>query len=179
MAKSAKPAAKPAAAAKAAPVASSGAPRAPLPLDPRRWIYVAIDVAMTIGYLIILDNLLHNRHWWARVLLYLLPVATAVMAIGTGVGRRVGWWMTIGAGATMLVWTVAFILLLLKTASYLSGVYGAFGKAAASGMLLAVALIVEFVAILPALQLKWSLTRAGRRAFGLAPALPSMKVATP
>ena len=147
--------------------------------DPRRFIYVAIDVALTIAYLIVLSNLLHNRHAWARAVLYILPLATAVMAVGTGIGRRLGWWLTLGAGAVMLIWSVGFIILLLTTASYLSGVYGAFGKAAASGMLLAVALIVEFVAFLPVLQLKWSLTRAGRRAFGLAPvtrALP-LKVA--
>jgi hypothetical protein len=61
------------------------------------------------------------------------------------------------------------VILLLTTAAYLSGVYGAFGKAAASGATLAVFLVIEAVAFLPALQLKWALTRAGRRAFGLAP----------
>ena len=127
-------------------------------------------MVVTIAYVIVLADLLHNRHAWARIILYLLPLATAVMAVGTAIGRRVGWWMTISGGAVMLLWAVAFIVLLITTASYLSGVYGAFGKAAASGMMLAVALVVECVAFLPALQLKWSLTRAGRRAFGLAPA---------
>ena len=173
MAKSGKPKSK--AAVAAAPAAASVQPR-----DPRRFIYVAIDVVFTVAYLIVLSDLLHNRHAWARAILYLLPLATAVMAVGTAMGRKVGWWMTIGAGTAMLVWTVGFIILLLTTASFLSGVYGAFGKAAASGMLLAVAIIIEVVAFLPALQLKWSLTRAGRRAFGLAlppPPLPPMKVA--
>ena len=75
----------------------------------------------------------------------------------------------IAGGTTLLLWTVGFIVLLLTTAAYLSGVYGAFGKAASSGALLAAALMFEAVALVPALQLKWALTRAGRRAFGVAP----------
>lgn len=166
----AKKPAKSAARPEPAPLPSAAAK---VPLDPRRWIYVAIDVVMTVGYLVVLSDLLHNRHPWARAVLYILPVASAAMALGTGLGRRLGWWMTIAAGTAMLVWTIAFIILLLTTAAFLSGVYGSFGKAAASGMMLAVALVIEFVAFLPALQLKWSLTRAGRRAFGLA--LPPAK----
>ena len=73
---------------------------------------------------------------------------------------------------SMLLWTVAFIILLLVTASYLSGVYGAFGKAAASGAILSTAFVVQFAATLPALQLKWAMTRGGRRAFGLTPLWP-------
>ncbi|MBL8627137.1 MAG: hypothetical protein JNK64_37955 [Myxococcales bacterium] len=137
--------------------------------DPRRFIYVGLDVAFTILYLVLLTTTLHNRHAGARMVLYLLPVASTAMAIGTGAGRRWGWWLTIAGGATLLAWTVGFVILLLTTAAYLSGVYGAFGKAAASGAILAVFLVIEAVAFLPALQLKWALTRAGRRAFGLAP----------
>ncbi len=70
----------------------------------------------------------------------------------------------------MLVLTIVLLGLLLASAAFLSGVYGAFGKAAASGVLAGAALVVELVAILPALQVKYLLTRAGRRAFGL-PAL--------
>lgn len=157
---------------------------APPSRDPRRFIYVAIDVVFTIGYLIVLAKVLHNRHGYARAVLYFLPVATMVMAIGTAYGKRIGWWMTVGAGAGLLLWTVGFIILLLRTSAYLSGVYGAFGKAAASGVVLAVAFVVEFVAILPAIQLKWAMTRHGRRAYGLAPLsrapsapLPSMRAA--
>lgn len=137
--------------------------------DPRRWLYVAFDLLFTIGYWWAFAELLHNRFGWARAVLYLLPVATTLMAIGTVAARRWGWWLVIGGATVMLVWTVAFIVLLLVTASYLSGVYGAFGKAASSGVLLSVAFVIQFAATLPALQLKWALTRAGRRAFGLPP----------
>jgi hypothetical protein len=48
-------------------------------------------------------------------------------------------------------------------------VYGAFGKGAAAGIMGAMALIFELVGILPTLQAKFLMTRAGRRAFGLEP----------
>ncbi len=160
------------------PVAAPVAARSPLPraqvrltpqLDARSWIYVAADLVFTIGYLWAFSELLHNRFGWARAALYVLPVCTWQMAIGVLIGGRPGWWITVAAGTLMLLWTVAFIVLLLVTASYLSGVYGAFGKAAASGAILSTAFVVQFAATLPALQLKWAMTRAGRRTFGVPP----------
>jgi hypothetical protein len=106
---------------------------APPHRDPRRFIYVAIDLALTAGYLALLLTTLRNRHGWAQAVLYVLPVGTTLMAIGTGFGRRWGWWLTLAGGTTLLLWTVGFIILLLSTAAYLSGVYGAFGKAAVVG----------------------------------------------
>ena len=87
------------------------------------------------------------------------------------------WWTAIVGGSVLLLAAILLIARILISAAFLSGVYGAFGKAAASGMMLAVALVIEFVAFLPSLQLKWSLTRSGRRSFGLLPAIPAMKVA--
>ncbi|MEZ4401886.1 MAG: hypothetical protein R3B06_17790 [Kofleriaceae bacterium] len=136
--------------------------------DPRRFIYVGVDLVLTALYLYLLSTTVYNRHGWARLVMYLLPLGTTAMAIGTAAGRRWGWWLTLAGGTVLFVWTIGFIVLLLTTAAYLSGVYGAFGKAAASGATLAVAFIVQAVATVPALQLKWALTRPGRRAFGLA-----------
>ncbi len=153
------------------PASSPQAQVAPLTArqDPRRWIYVGADLVFTIGYLWAFSDLLNNRFGWARGILYILPICTLMMAIGTMVSRRLGWIAVVVGGTGMLLWTVAFIILLLVTASYLSGVYGAFGKAAASGVILSTAFVVQFAATLPALQLKWVMTRAGRRSFGLPP----------
>jgi hypothetical protein len=140
--------------------------------DPRKWIYSVADFVFTIGYLWAFSELLHNRFGWARSILYILPACTLLMGIGTLVSGKGGWIATVVGGVGMLLWTVAFIILLLVTASYLSGVYGAFGKAAASGAILSTAFVVQFGATLPALQLKWVMTRGGRRAFGLAPIWP-------
>jgi hypothetical protein len=54
---------------------------------------------------------------------------------------------------------------LLASAAFLAGVYGAFGKAAASGALIAVALVIEVVALLPIVQVKYLMSRAGRRVY--------------
>ena len=140
--------------------------------DPRRVLYIGFDLLFTIGYLYTFAELVQHRFGWGRAILYLLPAATVVMMLGTLVGRRAGWWLTIAGGAAMLVWTVGMIAVLLITASYLSGVYGAFGKAAAMSAMLSTAFIVQFAATLPVLQLKWAMTRAGRRAYGLAPLWP-------
>jgi hypothetical protein len=48
-------------------------------------------------------------------------------------------------------------------------VYGAFGRGAAMMVLLAVLLSIQLIALLPALQLKYLLSRAGRRHHGLEP----------
>jgi len=138
-------------------------------VDARAWIYIGADLIFMIGYVWAFSELLHNRFGWARGILYILPLCTWLMAIGTLLSGRVGWVFTLIGGTGMLVWTVAFICVLLITASYLSGVYGAFGKAAASGAILSTAFVVQFAATLPALQLKWAMTRSGRRAFGLPP----------
>lgn len=140
--------------------------------DPRRWVYAVADLVFTIGYIWAFNELLHNRFGWARGILYLLPACTVIMAVGTLVRGKWGWVATVVGGTGMLLWAVAFIIVLLVTASYLSGVYGAFGKAAASGAILSTAFVVQFAATLPALQLKWAMTRGGRRAFGLAPLWP-------
>ncbi|HUQ04898.1 MAG TPA: hypothetical protein VM261_20490 [Kofleriaceae bacterium] len=137
--------------------------------DSRRWIYAGADLIFTIGYVWAFSELVQNRFGWARAILYILPFCTVVMAAGTLVRGKWGWLATVVGGTGMLLWTVAFIILLLVTASYLSGVYGAFGKAAASGAVLSTAFVVQFAATLPALQLKWAMTRSGRRAFGLTP----------
>jgi hypothetical protein len=56
---------------------------------------------------------------------------------------------------------------ILISAAFLAGVYGAFGKAASTFAVVSVALIVEVVALLPIVQIKFLMTRAGRRAYGM------------
>jgi hypothetical protein len=66
------------------------------------------------------------------------------------------------------MWLVTVVLLLMS-AAFLSGVYGGFGQAAAMGTAVAVLMTLQLVALLPALQLKFLMTRAGRRYFGQTP----------
>lgn len=140
--------------------------------DPRRWIYVALDLAFAVGYVLAFRNLMPNRHGWVTALLDVLPAAAALMALGTGLARPWSWWLAIVGGAAMLAWAIGAMFFVLYFASYLAGVYGAFGQAASVVSLVAVALLIQLVAMVPVFQLKWCMTRGGRRAFGLAPLWP-------
>ena len=65
----------------------------------------------------------------------------------------------------LLLTTIILIVRVLVSAAFLAGVYGAFGKAAATFALVAVALVIELVALLPIVQIKYLMSRAGRRAY--------------
>jgi hypothetical protein len=68
----------------------------------------------------------------------------------------------------LLVWIITVVIMLMS-AAFLSGVYGGFGQAAAMGTMVAVLMTLQLVALVPALQLKFLMTRAGRRYFGQQP----------
>ncbi|HEU4614330.1 MAG TPA: hypothetical protein VFS15_19680, partial [Kofleriaceae bacterium] len=82
--------------------------------------------------------------------------------------RRTGWWVAVAGASLLIAITILLIVRVLVSAAFLSGVYGAFGKAAAMSALIGVALVVELVALLPLFQIKYLRTRAGRRAFAMA-----------
>ena len=145
--------------------------------DLRPFIYAGLDLLFAVVYVFAVTELSPNRHAWAQALLFCLPVGAVVLAAGTLAGAlvkdarlaRIAWIAAVAGATLMLVVTVVLLALLLASAAFLSGVYGAIGKGAASGVLAAAALIVEVCGILPAFQLKYLMTRGGRRAFGLAP----------
>jgi predicted MFS family arabinose efflux permease len=163
----------------------SEAPKAALPKaealpkkrDPRIWIYGVLDVVFAALYVVVIFFVAPNRHLWAQLILLALPLFATIMGVGTIVGglvrgrpiARLWWRLALVGGIGMLVFMVLVLGLLLASAAFLAGVYGSFGQAAAGGILGACALIVEVVGFLPALQLKFLLTRAGKRAFGLRP----------
>lgn len=144
-------------------------PPAPPPArrDLRRWIYVALDVVFAAVYVVAITKLIPNRLPSAIAHLWSFPIAATAMAIGTALGGRAGWRIAVAAGSAMLLSTFLLILRIAISASFLAGVYGSFGKAAATFALVMVALVVELVALLPIVQVKYLMTRAGRRAHGV------------
>jgi hypothetical protein len=162
MAKSRKPARKPATTATPDP-----APRARR--DPRPFIYAGFDFGFAILYAVVFTSVIPNRHAWAQVLLYGLPVLAVAMGVAMLVRGAWGWRIAAGCCGLMLGLTVVLLALLLTSAAFLAGVYGAFGLAASMLALVGAALVVELVALLPAFQLKYLMTRAGRRRFGREP----------
>ena len=110
-----------------------------------------------------------NRLPSAAIHLWTIPICMQVMAIGTLLGlgrfRQRGWWIAIAGGSALLLSTFVLIVRVIVSAAFLAGVYGAFGQAAATFALISIALVIEFVVLLPIVQIKYLMSRAGRRAF--------------
>jgi hypothetical protein len=138
--------------------------------DLRPTIYGALDQFFAIIYAYAVWKVIPNRLPSASLHLWALPVLAQLMALGTLAAwipavRRHGWWVAVISGSLMLALTVLLIIRVVVSAAFLAGTYGAFGKAAASTALIGVAIVVEVVALLPVFQVKYLMTRAGRRAY--------------
>jgi hypothetical protein len=134
--------------------------------DARRWIYSGLDLLFTAAYAFAIWKVIPNRLPSAAAHLWTFPAATLAMAVGMVLGEPRGWWIAVVAGSAALASLFLLIVRILISVAFLAGVYGAFGKAAATFALVMVALVVELVALLPIVQVKYLMTRAGRRAFG-------------
>lgn len=151
-----------------APEPPAAAPEPP-GREVRPYIYGGLDILFAAVYAYLITNAMPSAHGWVNGLAWGL---IALMAISGGamIARwRPGWWLSATVCVLFLLTTVAVFFVLLHTAGFLNGVYGAFGEGAAMGSLLGAALVIELLAILPALQLKYLMTRAGRRSFGMEP----------
>jgi hypothetical protein len=145
--------------------------------DLRPFIYGALDLIALVLYVLAITKISPNRHPWAQMLLWMMPLAVGLLAAGTIAAavlkdpklNRIGWWIAVAGGALQVLVVIILFCLLLMAASFLSGVYGAFGKGAAAGCLGAAAGIVQFCGLLPVFQLKYLMTRGGRRACNLPP----------
>lgn len=160
------------AAAKPAPAAAPAAAPVVPPRDLRRYIYAALDVIFAIGYFIFATKFALTQSTLDRIQLMTLPVFAAAMGAGMLIAGQVGWWITVAGCGAVLLSAVLLIARILISIAFLSGVYGGFGQAATFFAWVAVALIVEAVVLLPLFQLKFAMSRAGRRALGVAPPLP-------
>lgn len=140
----------------------------PASADRRRRIYGVLALVFGGFYAYCVWKVIPNRLPSGMLHLSAVPIFMLLMAAGTLAGGRRGWWLAIVSGSLVLLATITLIARILASAAFVSGVYGAFGKGAAMFALVAVALIVELVVLLPMFQLKFLMTRAGRRACGLA-----------
>jgi len=150
------------------PEEPTAAPSARVPRPDRRpIIYAVFDFAFGAFYAFLLLQV-PTRDALGGALLW--STVVAVVLAGAGMVRnRWGWRFAVAGCGALLLLTVLLLVLVLLSASFLSGVYGSMGRGAATMALLAAALIVELCGILPALQLKYLMTRAGRRWFGQGP----------
>lgn len=134
--------------------------------DPRRWIYGGIALGIAVVQMYCAIAVIPNRLPSAAIHLWSFPVFTLVMAVGTLSGKRIGWWLAVCAGGALLLSVMLVIVRILVSAAFLAGVYGAFGKAAATFSFVAIALIVQVVGLIPIFHIRWLMSRRGKRAFG-------------
>ncbi len=135
--------------------------------DPRRWIYGGIELAIAIVQAYCVIAIIPNRLPSASMHLWTFPILTFVMAVGTMSGHRIGWWIAVMAGGALMLSVMLLIVRILISAAFLAGVYGAFGKAAATFSFVAIALIAEAVALIPIFHIKWLMSRRGKRVYGV------------
>jgi hypothetical protein len=135
--------------------------------DIRRWIYGGLDLGFAVLYVIAMAFAARSRFAEGRVIVGCLPAFAIMAAVGTLVGGKRGWRIACSGCVALCVMAAYLLLALCVDAAYLAGVYGSFGKAAASFAIVTGLLVIELVGLVPALQLKWLRSRAGRRAFGM------------
>ncbi|WP_152629691.1 hypothetical protein [Haliangium ochraceum] len=134
--------------------------------DLRVFVYAGFDLLLAVLYALLLFVVVPNRIGWAQVLFALVCAALAAMGAAMLLRRPWSWWLGVGACLSLLALTAVLLLLLVMSAALLAGVYGSFGQAGALLTLVIAALVIEGLALLPALQLGYLLKGAGRRAFG-------------
>jgi hypothetical protein len=135
--------------------------------DLRRWIYGSLNVLFAAVFAVAISRVVPNRLPSASIHLWTIPLALGVMAAGTLAGQRRGWWTAVIAGSALLLSTFVLIVRILISIAFLAGVYGGFGKTAAILGLVVIVLVIVLVALLPIAQVKFLMTRAGRRTYGM------------
>lgn len=133
--------------------------------DPRVFIYAGFDFAVAVIYAIAFGRYLPAFRPGPALMCWVLVAAVALMGAGMLMRGRWGWRIAVGACGTLLALEVVLLVLILTAAAFLAGVYGSFGRGGAGMAVLAALVTIEVIALLPALQLKFLMTRAGRRAF--------------
>ncbi len=136
--------------------------------DRRPLIYAILDGAFFALYVFFAVALIPSRALAASILQWVLVFTMGAACAGMLLRRQLGWWLASCACLLLLLCELLLLVLLLLSASYLAGVYGSFGEAASAMALLVAALSIELVALVPALQLAYLRSRAGRRAYGRA-----------
>lgn len=138
--------------------------------DIRPYIYLALNQIFAIVYFYLVISIIPNRLPSAKVHLYAVPIIMQIVALGAATIfvpslRKIGRIVVLVGMSLLLALTIVLIVRVLISAAFLSGVYGAFGKAASSTALMGVAIVIEAVGLLPLFQIKYMRTRAGRRAY--------------
>ncbi len=96
-----------------------------------------------------------------------LAFAALLGATAAGLLLRARWGRVLGLATSVALLVCAFVTmaLLVVSAAYLRGIVGAFGEGAALVCLVAIALVIELMALLPAFQVRFLLRDDVRQHF--------------
>lgn len=136
----------------------------PMPADRRPFVYAGFDLAFAAIYVCIPLTFARTADLSFEIASGIVAGVAVLAAVGTFARREWGWWMALASCGALLVCATVLLVLLAMSAAYLHGVYGAFGKGAATMALIAMSLVVELYVLLPAFQLRYLLSAAGRAA---------------
>lgn len=136
-----------------------------LPVEPDRGLitYGVLDIAFGIAYLYLGLEVAPSRSGSVKLLVWALFVGLVLSGAALIARRRWSGWVGLAVAGLLLTFTLFLISALALSASYLRGVYGGFGKGAATVCLLAAFLAVEVFGLLPVFQIRFLLRPEVRR----------------
>lgn len=126
--------------------------------------FAAVDLAHAALYTLA-ALLAPTPAWEPRAVV--LGLAALLLATGLGLLLRARWGRLLGLATSVALLACALVVvaLLVASAAYLRGIYGGFGEGAALVCWIAIALVVEFMVLLPAFQVRFLLRDDVRRHF--------------
>ena len=127
-----------------------------------RRVFAALDLLVSVLLGISIFVGLPDR-WWPVDVFGTLLIALFATS-GVGLLRGADWGERVARATSMvsLVIGLALVALLVVSASYLQGIYGAVGRGGAVIFLLIVAMVFPYLVVFPAAQLLWLGPRGAR-----------------
>lgn len=135
---------------------------------PRRvWVFAALDLLFAALYIGV-TRLAHSADGRFEAMTVIMGIAVALAGVGIAVRKPWGWYASVLGCVVVLLGALVLSGLLAVSVGYLWAAFGSIGKGAASMCLIFIAIIVECYVLLPAFQVYWLLSPAGRRVAGVA-----------
>jgi hypothetical protein len=146
--------------------AARGAQATSVRVPRRLWVFAALDVLFAALYIGV-TRLAASADGRFEALTVVMGVAMLVAGVGIAVRRPWGWWASLAGCAVVLLGALTLTVLLAMSVGFLWAAFGSLGKGAASMCLIMIALVVECYVLLPAFQVAWLWSPAGRRVAGV------------
>ena len=128
-------------------------------------IYGALDLIFAWVYLLCFIYAVPPYSQAVKVLVYVVCIIVMIGGLGLILARRWGYFLGLAAAGVLGAVCVFTVLVLVMSAAYLHGLYGAFGKGATYVTLFAISVVVAYFGLLPGFQLHGLLRKEVRQKF--------------